>query len=231
MRKTPKLESRLICDQTGHSVFEVTFTSTSGETVRRILTPEDYADLLGASLKETKRNFWRIRKDFLPEGFVDGCISDENNYVVAFKVKGCVRPFLHTSGMYQIPFPDLLFIVKMNKGRISGKEVYAMKKGDGDTLYQYPFGNVSTCGSICMGNIETSEIKENGPEMFAELFFLGKTNNDYFGEGSHINAKWSQEQLLQKLDGKKEFPERLLKQNSGFHELSAVREMIKKTAA
>lgn len=231
MRKTPQLSSQMVCDMTGHTVFQVRFVSTQGEVVQKTLTPEDYASLIGASLKETKRSFWRIKQDFLPEGFIDGCISDANNYMIAFKVKGMVRPFAHTSGVYQIPYPDLVFVLTMGRGRLMHKEVYAMKEGDSETLYQYPFGNVSQSGDICMGNINLAEIKENGPQMFADLFFLGKTNNDYYHEGSHISSKWSQEELLRRLDGKKKFPARLLIQNRGFQSLSEIRNAISKAAA
>lgn len=231
MRKTPKLESQMICDMAGNSVFLVRYTSTSGEVIQKTVSAEDYAGLIGASLKETKMNYWRIQPEFIPEGFIDGCIAGNSNYQVVFKVKGAVRTFCHTSGTYSIPYPDLVFFLEMKRGRINSKCVFALKKGNNETLYQYPFGNVSTSGNICTGNINLAEVKEYGPQMFAELFFLGKTNNDYFHEGSHISTKWSQEELLRRLDGKKEFPERLLKESGGAKTLSDIKKKIAKTAA
>ena len=226
MRKTPVMESHTICDIAGHTLFVVRFTDTSGEVIQKTLSPEDYADLITGSLKED-RAYWRIRPDFIPEGFVDGCISDNSNYLIAFKVKGRQRPFDHKSGIYNIPFPDLVFFIRMGRGRILDKEVYALKEGS-DVLYQYPFGNVSTSGSICSGNIDLDEVRKEGPAMFAELFFLGKTNNDYFGTGSHITTGWSQEELLRRLDGKKKFPERLLKESWGMKSLHDITNKIAK---
>jgi hypothetical protein len=205
----PFMESRTLCDETGHTLFLVRFTTARGEVIEKTLKPEDYVSLIGGSLKED-RSYWRIRKDLIPEGFVDGCISDDNNYYMAFKVEGKVRPLVHTSGQYMIPYPDLLFVLRMRQGYLEKKSVYALKKGC-EELYRYPFGNVSTTGSICTGNIELDEVRTIGPMMFTELFFLGKTNNDYFHEGSHIKPKWSQEELLRKLEGKETFPVRLLK--------------------
>ena len=207
-RKEPVMESRTLIDDTGHTFFNVRFTTVKGEIIEKVLTPQDYVSLLGSSLK-VDRTYWRINRELIPEGFVDGCVSDDYNYKMAFKVKGQVRQLVHTSGQYMVPFPDLLFVLDVKDGRPVEKCVYALKKR-GDDLYRYPFGNVSTSGHICTGNISLSEVRTGGPMMFAELFFLGKTNNDYFDEGTHIKTKWSQDELLRRIEGKESFPERLL---------------------
>ena len=208
MRKAPQIESRTICDETGHTLFVVKYTTPRGEVLQKTLSPEDYIKLIGGSLREECR-YWRVRQDFLPEGFIDGAIGDESNYIIAFKVPGEVRFFAHTSGNYNIPYPDLIFVLQMKKGSIWKKLCFGLGK-DGDTLYHYPFGNVSADGGICMGNIELDEIRSGGPATFAELFFLGKTNNDYVSHGCPVKGNLSQEMFLKKLDGKKKFPERLL---------------------
>ena len=208
-----EMVSRTINDKVGHTMFEVTFTTGKGEVVRKVLNPEEYASLIGASLKEVRQKSWRLKPEMIPEGFLDGVIADPKNYHIAFKVKGQVRHFVHTSGSYLIPFPDLVFVVRVSKGIVGGS-VYALKDGD-DTLYQYPFGNVSTAGKICFGNIDPSAVVKRGPAVMTELFFTGKTNNDYIHEGSHIRSKLTQEELLQQLNGKKKFPKRLLKPTGG----------------
>ena len=229
MRKDPYMESRTILDSTGHTLFKVRYVTARGEVIEKTLTPDAYAKVVGGSVKED-RSYWRIRRDFLPEGFIDGAISDDSNYIIAFKVPGMQRFFAHTSGNYSIPYPDLLFVLELKKGCVNTKLCFALKGEDG-MLYHYPFGNVSSSGSICTGSIELDEVRKYGPGAFSELFFLGKTNNDYVSAGVPVNGKFTQQELLEKLDGKKKFPSRLLTPMKGeYTRLADIKKLISKRA-
>ncbi len=189
------------------SSFNVTLSETKGTVVTRTTPFDEYKSLLGVSSKE-KMSWIHCPKGFIPgsedSGYLDGYLS-EDGWSAVWREKAAVRQLIHTSGHYRIPFPDLLFFVKMVKGIAQSKMVWAIDEND--TLYQYPFGNVSTRGDICMGNICLEDKSIKG---FSEEFFLGKTNNDYFHPRDHVKVSYPQDELLRRLDKKKEFPKRWL---------------------
>ncbi len=186
---------------------KVSLSGLKGNVVTRTLPFEDFKSLIGLSEKPVE-SWIRVPKGFIPgsedSGYLDGYICD-GGWSAVWKVKGTVRQLIHTSGHYRVPFPDLIFSVMIKNGIMCSSFVFAL---DGDRVCQYPFGNVSVDGSICMGNIHLPKnpvIKD-----FEEEFFLGKTNNDYFHSGSHVKVKYSQDELLRRLSGKETFPKRWL---------------------
>lgn len=76
-------------------------------------------------------------------------------------------------------------------------------------MFRYPFGNVSSNGSICMGNILTKKLSFEKADEFMELFFSGVTNNDYYDK-SNILPGYSLSKMINMLEKKKEFPKRWL---------------------
>jgi len=207
------LESKTVHDKLGRELMRVVLYDDKGrQKETRTLSMENYFGLLGRNLKETKR-FVEIRNDRLPKGYITGWYADDDNYTVIFKVAGKTRQFVYRDGgHYRIPYPDLVFVVGVRKGQIIEKYTYVID--DKDNLFQYPFGNVSTQGAICTGNID---IKGLTLDEFAEEFFLGVTNDDYWQQGNHISPKsFSQKQMLEKLDGKDKFPMKWLLKASPY---------------
>ncbi len=73
-----------------------------------------------------------------------------------------------------------------------------------------------------MGNISLADVC---PESFAEEFFLGVTNDDYYN-GGKVEPKYTQRQLLEKLSELEAFPDRWLVKYEDF-DLKALTDRFK----
>lgn len=196
-------------DRVGNSFLRVRMIADDGMEVNKILTVPQLCKVLGNSLVKEDVPLHRVRNDFWPENTIEAFFGDYENYSCVWKVKGTTRVLVYGSKHYHIPFPDLIFKIRVNRGSIVDKQCFAVKEGD-KSLYQYPFGNVSNNGYICTGNIKVEGLSE-AVENFSEDFFLGKTNNDYYGDGKgRIKPACSQEKLLDKLEKLDAFPEKWL---------------------
>ena len=203
-----KMYSESVTDKTGHILMKTRIETESGQVTERTLSWEDYISLIGGSAK-VEEAYTPINPGFMPEGLVSAKVASKDTWKCVWREPAKVRQFVHLSGHYRIPFPDLVFSVQVKKGTVLNKHVFAVK-GEQDMLYRYPFGNVSpSSGSICMGNIKIDGLEDH-ISAFSEEFFFGKTNNDYFHPGSHVKPKFTQEELLRRLDGKSKFPAKWL---------------------
>lgn len=189
----------------GQTLFRVTMRDADAEVVSKVLSLENYLSLLGSSMKlEEAEDTVRIPKGKLPEGYIDGVFA-RSGFTVVWREKAKARLLIHSTGHYQIPYPDLIFVLGVKGGVIRRKYCYAAV---GEKLYRYPFGNVSRDGAICMGNIRVDV--RGRISAFSEEFFLGETNGDYYRPGESIRPKWSQEKLLEHLAKRDYFPEKWL---------------------
>ena len=189
----------------GQTLFRVTMRDEKGEVLSKILTLENYLTLLETSMRfEEKEDAVRVERRMLPAGYIDGAFT-KSGYTVIWREKAMKRLLIHSSGHYQIPYPDLIFVLETKDGEIRQKYCFAAA---GERLYRYPFGNVSKSGAVCMGNIKVDP--KDSISSFAEEFFLGVTNEDYFERGESVKPKWSQTKLLENLSGKDVFPEKWL---------------------
>lgn len=191
----------------------VSVTAKDGkEVVERTMTVSDFLKLFGDSL-EVKPTFQKIEGDWLPDKYYDLQFFDTENWGIVFPVKTAKRLLVHTSGQYEVWYPNLVFFLMVRNGAITEKNCFAVKEVVPDAeLYRYPFGNVSSSGSICMGNIDIDVRK--GPMAFLDEFFLGVTNNDYYSSDCAVTQKWSQSKLLENLSKESSFPAKWLKQLS-----------------
>ena len=197
-------------DRVGNSFLRVRMKHADGRETMRTFTVAQFCHVLGNSLVQEDVPLNKVKNDFWPENTIEAFFGDYENYSCIWRVKGAKRVLVYGGKHYHIPFPDLIFKIKVKKGSIVDKMCFAVKENDEVGLYQYPFGNVSSAGYICTGNIHMKEISEY-VESFSEEFFLGITNNDYYGDGSgRVNPKCSQEKLLQKLEKLDTFPEKWL---------------------
>lgn len=199
-----EMTAKSVQNTQGQTLFHVEMKNTeTKEMVVKNISTEDYVLLLQKSGIKREEKV-RVRGSLLPKGYIDGAFT-QNGFDVVWREEGKQRLFVTTYGRYMIPYPDLIFAISVRNGRVMQDYVFAAV---GDTLYNYPFGNVSSSGSICMGNIDTS-CAATDIGSFAEEFFLGETNHDYV-DSEKIKPAWSQKQLLEKLQGKKAFPKKWL---------------------
>lgn len=199
-----KLEAVSQVNRAGVVSFRVSLTNEDKSVLTKTLSPQSLILLLQNSC-ELKTEYMHIGK--LPEGYVDGAIASKDSFWVLIKVPAKKRLFVHVSGHYQIPYPDLIFFFKVDKGYLKEKKVFTIKD---QQLYHYPFGNVNMDGNICMGNISFESLQINCMNRVIDDFFLGVTNNDYYMPGESVKVKYTQQTLLKKLSVMETFPDRWL---------------------
>ncbi|AOZ97855.1 hypothetical protein [Butyrivibrio hungatei] len=196
-------------DRVGNEFLRVRNVDKNGEEVVRILTVPQFCSYLGHSLVEDVQ-LVKVKDNFWPQNTIERYFGDYDNYVCTWIVEPAVRVVVFGNKHYHVPFPRLVFKIRVSKGSVVAKKCYALKNGDDKTLYQYPFGNVSGSGHICTGNIKIEGLDE-AVCTFSEEFFLGKTNNDYYGDGTgRVKPACSQAKLLEKLEKLDVFPEKWL---------------------
>ena len=196
-------------DTIGHLLFDCKIVSETGRVIKKTLSVAGLVKLLNGSLRDDT-TYSRVPKNFIPEGYVDGCICDASNFYIIWKAKPKKRVVVYKEKIFSIPFPTILFALKVKNGFIQSKECFCMKEGDDDTLYNYPFGNVNNYGSICMGNIKFDPYTEIGAaKQFENDFFEGETNDDLLYQ-NQVAVEWSQGEMFNKLEKEERFPENWL---------------------
>ena len=201
-----------VIDKTGHPFVKVISTDDNNKSTIRTLTITQFISILGGSTVE-EREYVRLKDDFFPKTAKATYFSDYSNYSCVWEVPAKNRLLILNTALgekhFHVPFPKLVFRIVVRNGIVTSKECFAMKNGT-DKLYHYPFGNVSSYGSICMGNIAAGEMSKVSD--FSDAFFSGITNNDYYGSDGNgkVSVQFTQEQLLEKLSKQKSFPDSFL---------------------
>lgn len=207
----PKIKSEIVYDELGNGLFRVTVTNEDKTVIEKTISYPDYMKLLGDNSFEKQTSYISIGS--LPKGYVNGKLSISNpaSFKVMVFYPGERRAFGYGNYHYFVPFPSLIFIFNCVNGAIRARYCYATCTDDlmPDTpLMMYPFGNVSSTGCICMGNIETKPLKSmRDIDDIVERFFMSKTNNDFYSSKNAL----PQEQLIQKIKNMQLFPVELLK--------------------
>lgn len=111
---------------------------------------------------------------------------------------------------YVIPFPKLLFRLRIVNGIINGSYVFAVKSND--KLAHFPFTNVYNDGKICWGNVQLPMVKSfKDAEKIASLFVTFPGNTDLsFQKTLHKANVASMGELYKKLEEMDKFPNRWL---------------------
>lgn len=142
--------------------------------------------------------------EFIPE-------HEPNSISYGTKTKGKVKtvgimvptgiyPYNYNGEIFDIPFPQMLFVFSIAQKRIGHCQLFALKRGrvNKDTvLYRFPFGNVGHNGSICFGRNKLPEIESLAELETFYMFVLGLEHNDddYWNEGQQ------QREVLESLKG------------------------------
>ena len=192
----------------GEVMFKVQFIQSNGQVDVKSLNYKTYLSLLTKSVHQNEY----IQLGEVPTGYKEAAYADRDTYKIFLCAPAQKRLMVYQGGHYWIPFPGCLFFLEVKKGAVCHKYVYCYADEeikDESRLFRYPFGNVSSNGSICMGNILTKRLSFEKADEFMDLFFSGVTNNDYYDK-SNILPGYSLSKMINMLEKKKEFPKRWL---------------------
>ena len=211
-----------------HGELRVSLTvEENGEEVTTVTTLCGFANLLKEGSIPVERSV-PAHIGRLPVGYVSADFLDNDNFTVFVERPAMKRNFYYKCAekKYVIPFPRLLFRFQVTNGKLKSKRVVVVSNNtdlySGDfEIFHYPFGNVGSGSDICMGSIDTSE-KETFASVghYVDMFFNSYTNDDYMHQSSQkYRPKVSQQQLIEMLEKKEEFPEEWLMPYNGKNEI------------
>ena len=197
-------------------------------TLCKELSLNDLAAILPAAEKRSKKVWKNYAFGSIPLNCIWHQVQVQDKQVrhdAVFFVPAGKRLFTFNSVEYMIPIPNLIFKFSVNAGRCTSPMAAAIKADDmpqqslygirsfcpkeTTQLYRYPFSNVSSDGSICMGGksfgtIECLDHLVDVPELFMSSFM---TDHSYNGANS---SGLEYQDFLASLDGKDVFPEEYL---------------------
>lgn len=133
---------------------------------------------------------------------------------------------------YYMPLPGLVYGLVANKGSVTFKKCFAVKEWEGKNtlLCQYPFGNVSNSGDICMGTANRQGVTTY-PALreYIEDSLLSVTNSDYLsGDDVRATSKMTQHQLCDMVAQLEQFPTELLLHHEGCPSIDALEKELYK---
>ena len=213
-------------DRRGQIYFNVTCDSKDGNSITKKLS---YKQLLEVLSKSYNEDHIRLPVGNIPFGYIDSYVSNQKNGRVRIYLPAGKRVLFLNVGekvpkAFMVPMPPMMFDVSFGEGRSHGyvrvvlgtyEEVKKAYYQGILTMYQYPFGNVDTSGSICMGNINVSVPTMDKAWDFVSAFFDGITNSDYVYGSSKVVPGIGQAELLTQLSEMDEFPPEWLVKTSG----------------
>lgn len=115
-----------------------------------------------------------------------------------------VRRIIYENSVYEIPIPNLMMIQTAAK---------LLEEDRMPNLYQWPFANVSGAGGVCYGSNNIRKIERlSDLDILPILFFDSPMNSDYYTPHRTTLGKATIRELLDTLNGKKEFPYEILQE-------------------
>ena len=159
----------------------------------------------------------------LPQGTLSMWIDNNSRKIAVFLKQEQRMLTLSERGKekksFMVPFPALAVQMTVYADKTVPNRCFALASDEwpdeNTRLFRFPFGNVSTDGSICMGgNISITEGKSlsQAVQEALTMFLYSPYNGDYYGVNCMVSSGESLEDLLKRLNGKKEFPKELLKE-------------------
>lgn len=212
----PCFKSEVVYDCMGNALMRVSYEDENGIVTEKNVTMDTYLSIIKDSTYSNSAPMVRIGR--LPKGYVDGLISadSKDTFSVVVAVPADKRALSFGHKHWYVPFPGLIFLFTVSHGNLQKKSCFAYtdkQVSESTELYQYPFGNVSDTGNICMGSVTTQNLTDMcDVESIIDDFFFSETNNDYYSGKNHTGMK--QEELLKRLKELDTFPEEWLTKNS-----------------
>lgn len=137
-----------------------------------------------------------------------------------------VRRIIYENSVYEIPIPNLMMIHSVTTNGCVSTDLFCLEKDmDKKTaaklleedrmpnLYQWPFANVSGAGGVCYGSNNIRKIERlSDLDILPILFFDSPMNSDYYTPHRTTLGKATIRELLDTLNGKKEFPYEILQE-------------------
>lgn len=217
-----KLTAQTVRSDLGIVAFACTLEMEDGKICQRTMSIDDFVTLIQGATRRVTAS--KIEVGAIPEGFVDGFVSNVVGTLGAIiKVPSQRHQFvLNYEGKrksYYLPMPNLLYTIYACEGIISDFRCYTYRNWEGmDTdICQYPFGNVSSSGSVCTGSIQNRKINNfMDCALVIEDTLYGETNKDYLRDADKVNLAKSIDQFsfCDELEKMEEFPHNLLLSNT-----------------
>ena len=208
----------VVKDEQGDVFAKVTINYSNGETATKTLTFDDYCSwLLGAKKEATTYCHLPRRSNYYLDGMTT---NEEGTFKVILYVPAGKHQMVNNTYDFAdiIPYPALLFKLSFVKGVCQLKECFAVVDekesiNDSTILYRYPYGNVSSNGDICMGNIAVKCKALEEADFFPEEFFLGVDAGHYYQPKVMTSKNWNQGKLMAEASKKEVFPKNWLQKN------------------
>jgi len=197
-------------DILGNPIFKTVTKLSDGSNLQKTLSFEDFKKLFDVSTKIAEDKYRSIPK--LPKYYYDGGVTKKrDSFWVALFVPAEKRQFYYqtTEEMLFVPYPNMLFMLKVGNGVVNSRFCYAIADNeltDTSILYQYPYGHVSTSGSICMGSCSTTLNSLSESDSFVESFVLGSNQGHYYQNNEMSRKNVSLRELLSLVEKKGYFP-------------------------
>lgn len=142
-----------------------------------------------------------LKKELLKQDSVESCFNDEYREMMAC-IAGAVDCSIEKIERFLTDYGRLTRINQMT---------YVSR--DMPNLYQWPFANVSGAGGVCYGSNNIRKIERlSDLDILPILFFDSPMNSDYYTPHRTTLGKATIRELLDTLNGKKEFPYEILQE-------------------
>lgn len=199
-----------------------------------LMTIDDFTTLLKKSERARKDTHSIMEIGEMPEGihYFDGYLSDEVGTLGGiFYREPSKHQFLLKNGnsteCYYLALPGLVYAISFNKGSKKSMSCFAYRKWEGaDTiLFQYPFGNVSNSGDVCMGTISRKVSRFADIGDYIEASLDGVTNGDYLSNNLvRLSCDKTQYAFCEEIKDFDEFPLELLMEQPNLKDCKELRD-------
>ncbi len=215
--ETPSCESLIAKINLDDARFvETLYVGPNGEKMNKFITFEAYLNAISAF-----RDSDMIDIPRLPDKALDLRYAAADDFCISFFVDAQVADtaYLKVENCVQLPFPNLVFMFRVKKGKHSESKVFAVKDGrnkiDANTpLFNYPYGNVYLgSGKICWGNSRITSMNYKGVRdtgIVLPSFYSAVTNDDLYQHGATVSKDLELCEFIEKMSKKRKFDNALL---------------------
>lgn len=230
-----QLEARTLRSDAGQVVWQCVLRDGDTVITQRVMGVDDFITLIkGAQRSVATATTFPI--GMVPEGMVTGYTStDASTFGAIIRVPAQKHQFVlaetgvnnvnRTSFMTEttdnkrasffLPMPNLIYAGHVKDGALNALYCFTYKEwcGEDTILYQYPFGNVSSSGSVCMGTVSNDTPLRSCIDLrnVIEASLDGETNGDYLTYGKvRLAVDATQHDFCNSIKDDDEFPHHLL---------------------